>query len=84
MPRRAVATGDVGEGGSKVEPTAATGVWEIPNIMPGRYQGEWAVWSSGGVRGTAFSFIDRGSLVTYVRCAGDVGVIGTVPCYILY
>ena len=30
MPRYAEATGGVGEGGNKVELTAATGIWDIP------------------------------------------------------
>ena len=36
MPRYAEATGGVGEGGNKVELTAATGFWEIPDTLTGR------------------------------------------------
>ena len=36
MPRYAEATVGVGEGGNKVEPTAATGFWEIPDTLTGR------------------------------------------------
>ena len=32
----AEATGGVGEGGNKVELTAATGFWEIPDTLTGR------------------------------------------------
>jgi hypothetical protein len=36
MPRYAEATGGVGEGGNKVELTAETGCWEIPDTLTGR------------------------------------------------
>ena len=70
MPRYAEATGGVGEGGNKVEPTAATGIWEIPDTLT-------------GVRGSAFPSFDRGIVATDVAWATSA-ISGRHRCQTVY